>query len=341
MKTHLFCSLAIGLAATWASAQMPRLDATDAGRIIRHGDGPDRCDISGMREPSIVQEEGKFYLFYDGCAADGWLACLASSDDLKTWKMHGRMLSLGPKGSYDSGTAASPWLIKDGGWWHMFYCASPNTSPPPELIPAAPYLTMKARSKALEGPWEQQRDIIPFRPVERYGVNASPGHIVKRGDKWLMFFSGAGLPAIARTKDLNGAWEIDPKPVFDEHMDLENTSLYHEESNGTWWMFINHIDAAGGYTDAVWTFWTKDFEKWNAKDRAIVLDRRNCSWSRKCVGMATVTKVGKRLAIFYDAAGGESVSHMNRDLGLAWLDLPLVPPAPQAVSAESSRTTKP
>ena len=118
-----------------------------------------------------------------------------------------------------------------------------------------------------------------------------------------------------------------PQSVFDEHMDLENISLYHEESNDTWWMFANHIDAAGGYTDAVWVFWTKDIEKWNAKDRAIVLDGSNCSWSKKCVGMATVTKVGDRLAIFYDAAGGESISHMNRDIGLAWLDLPLVPPA--------------
>jgi len=46
-----------------------RYDATDAGVIIRHGDGPDNSDTMGMREPSIVQEDGKFYLFYDGCAA--------------------------------------------------------------------------------------------------------------------------------------------------------------------------------------------------------------------------------------------------------------------------------
>ena len=77
----------------------------------------------------------------------------------------------------------------------------------------------------------------------------------------------------------------------------------------------------------MWAFWTKDLENWNSKDRAIVLDGSNCNWSKKCVGMATVTKVGDRLAIFYDAAGGESISHMNRDIGLAWLDLPLAPPA--------------
>jgi hypothetical protein len=34
-----------------------------------------------------------------------------------------------------------------------------------------------------------------------------------------------------------------------------------------------------------------------------------------------------RLAVLYDAPGGNSKSHMNRDLGLAWLELPLTPPA--------------
>jgi hypothetical protein len=33
-----------------------------------------------------------------------------------------------------------------------------------------------------------------------------------------------------------------------------------------------------------------------------------------------------RLAVLYDAPGGMSVSHMKRDIGLAWLDLPLKPP---------------
>ena len=85
-----------------------RYDATDTGPILRHGDGPDNCDARGMREPSIVQEDGKFFLFYDGCAAPGWLACLATSDDLKTWKKHGPQLSLGPAGSDDSASPGIP-----------------------------------------------------------------------------------------------------------------------------------------------------------------------------------------------------------------------------------------
>jgi len=38
-------------------------------------------------------------------------------------------------------------------------------------------------------------------------------------------------------------------------------------------------------------------------------------------------KVGDRLAILYDAPGEDSVSHMRRSIGLAWLNLPLIPPS--------------
>lgn len=60
--------------------------------------------------------------------------------------------------------------------------------------------------------------------------------------------------------------------------------------------------------------------------KAVVFDGKNCSWSENCIGMPLVIPIGGRLAICYDAPGGESVSHMKRDIGLAWLDLPLSPP---------------
>jgi hypothetical protein len=89
----------------------------------------------------------------------------------------------------------------------------------------------------------------------------------------------------------------------------------------------NHIGLEGGeYTDAVWVYWSKDLDKWNAADKAIVLDGRNCTWSRACIGMPSVIKVGHRLAVFHDAPGGDSKSHMKRDLGLVWLELLLSPP---------------
>ena len=44
------------------------------------------------------------------------------------------------------------------------------------------------------------------------------------------------------------------------------------------------------------------------------------------MGLPSVIPVGDRLALFYAAPGGDSMSHMGRDIGQAWLDLPLTPP---------------
>jgi hypothetical protein len=63
----------------------------------------------------------------------------------------------------------------------------------------------------------------------------------------------------------------------------------------------------------------------------VVLDRHNCTWSRHIIGLPSMVRVGDRLALFYDGNADAKMpngvkSHMNRDIGLAWLRLPLVPP---------------
>lgn len=108
---------------------------------------------------------------------------------------------------------------------------------------------------------------------------------------------------------------------------IENSSLYFEPANNTWFLFTNHIGFEGfEYTDAVWVYWTRDLNRWDAANKAVVLDGRNCTWSRKCIGLPSVVKVGNRLAVLYDAPGDDRESHLKRDVGLAWLPLPLKPP---------------
>jgi predicted GH43/DUF377 family glycosyl hydrolase len=311
-----------------------RMEAKDQGVVLKHGDGPGQCDILGAREALIFEEKGVYHLFYDGAGPKGWLACLATSKDLKTWEKKGPILDFGKPGESDSAAACSPWVYFDGRDWHMFYLGTPNASPAPDLVPSFPYLTLKARSKSLAGPWIKQPEVVPFscRPKTYYEVTASPGQIVKQGDEYLMFFSAAGNDqrgthrtiSIARTKELNGPWAIDPQPIVRPEEQIENSSVYFEPSNKTWFLFTNHIGFDGGeYTDAVWVYWSKDLNAWDAKNKAVVLDGKNCTWSKKCLGMPSVVKVGKRLAIFYDAPGGDRDSHMKRDIGLAWLELPL------------------
>jgi hypothetical protein len=250
------------------------------------------------------------------------------------------VLDFGAKGEEDSAGACYGVTYFDGTTWHMFYLGTPNVSSPPDLVPSFPYLTMKAQSNSPAGPWIKQPEVVPFRtkPGTYYSITASPGQVIKHADEFVQFFSATarkpGNPyvqrtlGIARTKDLAGPWTVDPGPLVPIEEQIENSSFYFEPANRTWFLFTNHIGLEGHeYTDAVWVYWTKDLNRWNADHKAVVLDGKNCTWSRTCIGLPSVVRVGQRLAILYDAPGGNSTSHMRRDVGLAWLDLPLLPPA--------------
>ncbi len=316
-----------------------RMEAVDHGIVLRHGDGPNQCDIRGAREALVFEENGVYHLFYDGAGPRGWLACLATSTDLIHWAKQGNVLDFGSSGEMDSATATSPWVFKEGNEWHMFYVGSPHSTPAPDYIPSMPYLTMKARSTSLAGPWVKQKDVIPFRTKEGtyYGETASPGYIFKYNERFYQFFSAATenghlikrTLGLASTSDLNGTWEVSEEPIVSNEEQIENSFLYYEPTNQTWFLFTNHIgiDESGGeYTDAIWVYWSKDPTQWNAEDKAVVMDGANCSWSKQCLGLPSLVAFGNRLAMIYDAPGGESKSHMGRDVGLAWLELPLNPP---------------
>ena len=313
-----------------------RLDARDQGVVLRHGDGPGKCDYLGARDIWVFEDAGTYYMHYDAAGPAGWLAALATSKDLVHWEKKGPALELGKPDSEDSKSASYGVTYKDGRIWHMFYLGTPNVTPAPDFVPMFPYQTMKAKSQSPSGPWAKQKGVVPFRcqPGTYYSVTASPGHIVKHGGEYLMFFSAAASPptkrtiGIARTKNLDSSWTLDPQPIVPPDEQIENTSLYYEPSNKSWFLFTNHIgvDDRGEYTDSVWVYWSKDLNHWDARNKALVLDQKNCTWSKSCIGLPSVMKFGNRLAVLYDAPGNDSVSHMRRDVGLAWLDLPLVLP---------------
>jgi predicted GH43/DUF377 family glycosyl hydrolase len=314
-----------------------RLNAKDHGMVLRYGDGPGKCDILGARDVWVFEDDGVYYMHYDAAGPKGWLCSLAVSRDLVKWAKKGPILDLGRPGEGDSKGACYGVTYRDGEKWHMFYLGTPNVTARPNLIPAFPYLTMKAKGISASGPWIKQKTIVPFRPKPGtyYSTTASPGQVIKHGDEYLQFFSAStrkgGIKrtlGIARTKDLDGPWTVDPKPIVPLEEQIENSTFYYEKTNKTWFLFTNHIGVdRGEYTDAVWVYWSKDLNKWDPNNKAVVLDGKNCTWSNKCIGLPSVVQVGKRLALFYDAPGGDSTSHMKRSIGLAWLNLPLSPPA--------------
>lgn len=313
-----------------------RLPCTDQGIVMKYGDGIDSCDTYGAREAVINKEGDTYYLFYDGAGKDGWIACLAESKDLNHWTKKGPILTLGEQGRGDAKSASSPWVIKAQGIWHMFYVGAANTTPAPYRIPAFPYLTMKAMATSLSGPWKKQYDVVAFPPKANsyYTVTSSPGFIVRQGKEYLQFFSAATQDStgtkrtlgIARTTDLNASWNVADQPIFPLTEQIENSSVFFDKQTKTWYLFTNHIGINSDkaeYTDAIWVYWTKNINKWNSHDKAVVLDSSNCTWGKGAIGMPTVIQYGNRLALLYDAAEGKSIDHMKRNIGLAWMNLPL------------------
>jgi hypothetical protein len=110
---------------------------------------------------------------------------------------------------------------------------------------------------------------------------------------------------------------------------VEDSSLYYEPSNGLWFLFTNHVGLAHRgfeYTDAIWVYWSVDPTNFDSQNRAVVMDATTSVWSKSVVGMPSVVPYDGRLAIFYDGNFDRNHGHMNRDIGLAFLDLQLQPP---------------
>ncbi len=316
-----------------------RLAAADQGIVFRHGDGPNQCDQLGARDVWVWRDAATYYMHYDGAGPRGWLACLASSTDLTRWSPKGPALDLGNPGKKDSASASYGGTFKQGRAWHMFYLGTPNVTAPPDLIPGFPYLTMKAQGASPTGPWTKRYDITPFspKPGTYYSATASPGHVIRRRDEYLMFFSAStDTPilrtlGIARTRNLDSSWTTDPRPIVPPSEQVENTSLYYEKRTRTWFLFTNHVGLKNGleYTDAIWVYWTRDLERWDPARKAVVLDGSTCRWSKHIIGLPSVVQSGSRLAVFYEGNPSQEIptgvkSHMARDVGLAWLELPLV-----------------
>ena len=304
--------------------------------MLPPGGCPHDCDRHGARDVWIFKVGKQFYMHYDGAGDTGRLTALATSSDLVHWHKKGTVLTLGAPGAPDSGSASYGTTYFDGQRWYMFYLGTPHTTPAPDLIPAFPYQTLEAHGESAAGPWTKASEITPFAPQPQtyYSATASPGQIIHQGSQYLQFFSASTerpiirTLSIARTRDLDDPWAVDREPILPPAQQIENSSLYFEKTNETWFLLNNHvgIDHDGEYTDAIWVYWSKDLNHWDPEHRAVVLDGKNSTWSKRCIGLSSVVPYGNRLAIFFDALGGDSVSHMHRSIGLAWLKLPLTPP---------------
>jgi predicted GH43/DUF377 family glycosyl hydrolase len=327
-----------------------RIDAKDQGVVLRHGTEGAEWDKYGARDAWVFKEGDTYYLHYDAAGPKGWLTSLATSNDLKSFTKKGPLLELGRAEALDSASVSYGTTYFDGKSYWMNYLGTQTVSPAPDLVPSGPYYTMKAKSASPGGPWIKESGVaLAPEPNTYYDLTASPGYVVKHENRYLQFFSAgkkreigvARTIGIARAAQPNGPWVIEPDPILPLNEQIENASLYYQASDNTWFMFVNHVALYDHQesTDAIWVYWTHDIEKWNADHRAIVLDSSNSSWSKLVVGLPSILPANGKLAIFYDGLDprtervngvGEhpdAYRHMLRDIGLAWLDLPIKTPS--------------
>ncbi len=319
--------------------------AKDSSQVLLHGDRP-YADQLGARDVWVWKHQDRYFMHYDAAGDTGWLAALATSDDGLSWVKHGPVLSLGRSDETDSASASYGTTYFDGERWHMFYLGTPNAATDGYRTPSFPYSTMKAEAPSPFGPWRKRPDVIPFRPEEGswYDDTASPGQVIRHGDGYVMLFSAATTIdgsikrtlGLARTDNLDATWTVDVEPVLPLEEQIENSSLYFEKSNGLWFLFTNHIGVATGvaavspqgspeYTDAIWVYWSSDPTRWSPDQRAVVIDASDTGWSPRVVGLPSVVEVGNRLALYYDGSTRDAIDHGLRDIGVAYLHLPLRP----------------
>jgi len=297
--------------------------------------------------------------------ADQVRVCMAKSENLTDWiklgpKLEPTGMTLGdtPLRYADYNCACSPWFLQEDGKWYIFYIGSCGSG----VVPLTPYTSLLATADNFEGPWQKQNTqnkknnhvLIPLKKDSYYEETACSGHVLRnpkwRGEqdtenkKYMMFFGAAAYRpelerciGIARTNELTASgdwddpegnfWQVDEQPIIPASHDVENTSIYYEPANQTYFLFTNHIDETNCYTDAIWVYWTKDLDCWNPENRAVVIDAGVSSWAKGAIGMPTVLKIDAHtLALVYDGVEGMGRGHLDRDIGLAYISLPLFPP---------------
>lgn len=254
-------------------------------------------------------------------------------------------------------SASSPWDFEAEGKWYRYYVGADHCSN--EGVPAFNYSTLLAEADSPAGPWRKKCDVpgcekhvcFPVGPQGAWDdVTASPGPVLINPawtagsadeKKYIMIYSGScsGVTmrslGIARSDRLDASgpfdrpqtddcfWQKDPEPILPPTEDIENASVYYEESTGLYWLFTNHI-YANSYTDAVWVYWSDRLDQWDPDNKAVVVDKTVSSWAHGAIGMPSVVKKDDHtLWLFYDGVVGEGTGHLDRSIGLCEISLPL------------------
>ena len=316
--------------------------------IIEHGNAPEKCDLRGARDCFLFKDKEIFYLYYDAASEKSWGCCLARSTNLEKWELLGRVSFFG-KGIHEEGAGYGP-VHKFSNNYYMYYLSFIHIG---EMgVPGFPYLTGLAVAKHPAGPWEKiaTEPLIPLgNKGEPDSVCACAPHVHFINGKYRAFYSaqttepeilrGVGL---ATAEHPEGPWKKTPQPIIPGTEQVENPMLYYEQKLDLWFLWANRVIShpkfgskrrenswhAADYTDAIVVYWSKKFDRWDINNKSIALDNKSVKWVKGPIGLPGICIHNNKLYVVFDGCKNpisrdlENI-HYNRDIGIAFYNLPL------------------
>ena len=78
-------------------------------------------DTSHAYAPKVIKDGSTYKMWYSGHNGTTWRIMYATSSNGTTWANHAMVLNIGDEGTYDTVSAYTPMVVKDGATYHMWY----------------------------------------------------------------------------------------------------------------------------------------------------------------------------------------------------------------------------
>lgn len=95
-------------------------------RILRPTRRAGDFDAQQVECPCVFVVGAGFCMAYTGFDGERLSLGLAHSTDLVAWERQGQILGPGAEGCFDAGGVSGPFVFREGGSWHLFYCGFPG-----------------------------------------------------------------------------------------------------------------------------------------------------------------------------------------------------------------------
>ena len=154
--------------------------------ILEPGD-ESAWDAADVRDPFVVELDGRYYMFYAGQDANGVssIGYATSQNGRKWFRVDKNPVLTGSGEGFDSYGVTAPVIHKEGDVWVMYYAAIESSRGRPTAIG-------RATAQDLRGPWERSQE--PVLTVSNSptwdSLSITPGSVVDVDGKMRLYYSG-------------------------------------------------------------------------------------------------------------------------------------------------------